>query len=240
MGVVYLAEDMRLGREVAVKLLRADALGSADSLARFEREARLASALQHPNICTIHELGEHEGQPFIAMERLEGMTLRRFLERGAIPPARVLEFARQIADALDAAHRRGMIHRDVKPANLFITDGDCLKILDFGVARTTRPTDSSGVTAVTSVPSAGGGRQDGTDLTRTGMTVGTVAYMSPEQALGQPLDARTDLFSVGTAGARLEARTCRWSSRRSSTASSSPRAWSIRTFQPAWTRSSGS
>ena len=113
MGVVYRAEDLRLGREVAIKLLRTEATGSADWLARFEREARLASSLQHPHICTIHELGEHEGQPFIAMERLEGMTVRRLIEAGPTSPARVLDFARQIADALDAAHRRGIIHRDI-------------------------------------------------------------------------------------------------------------------------------
>src|SRR5688572_33103629 len=118
MGVVYRAEDLQLGREVAVKLLRMESVTSTEWFARFEREARLASSLQHPHICTIHELGEHEGQPFIAMERLEGQTIRQLIESGPIPTHRDLDFAPQIADALDAAHPRGIIHRDIKPANL--------------------------------------------------------------------------------------------------------------------------
>ncbi len=197
MGVVFRAEDTRLGREVAVKLLRADAIGSATWLERFEREARLASSLQHPHICTIHELGYHDGQPFIAMERLEGITIRRLIEGGPLPPHRVLEFARQIADALDAAHRRGIVHRDIKPANLFVTHGDHVKILDFGLAKSTpgeEPATETGV-PVASAPTLSPAVR--ADLTRTGVAVGTAAYMSPEQALGRPIDARTDLFSLG-------------------------------------------
>jgi eukaryotic-like serine/threonine-protein kinase len=200
MGVVYRAEDVRLGREVAVKLLRADTVPSREWLARFEREARLASSLQHPHICTIHELGEHEGQPFLAMERLEGRTLRQIID-GPMPPARAIALARQAADALDAAHRRGIIHRDIKPANLFVTFGDHLKVLDFGLAKLASageaPTGPG--PAVEAVPMVGAADVTrGPDLTRTGDRIGTASYMSPEQALGQPLDARTDLFSLGS------------------------------------------
>ncbi|HET7699092.1 MAG TPA: protein kinase [Vicinamibacterales bacterium] len=195
MAVVYQAEDLRLGRDVAIKLLRLDAIGAEHWLARFEREARLASALKHPHICTIHELGEHDGQPFIVMERLEGVTVRQCLQSGPMPPERVLELARQIADALDAAHRRGIVHRDIKPANLFVTDGDQIKILDFGVAKLARgegpPTGTVSLEPL-------GQPEAAADLTRTGAAVGTVAYMSPEQARGLPADARSDLFSLGS------------------------------------------
>ena len=198
MGVVYRAEDVRLGREVAIKLLRTDTLPSGEWLARFEREARLASSLQHPHICMIHELGEHEGHPFIAMERLEGRTMRQVIEDGPMPAARVIHFARQIADALDAAHRRGIIHRDIKPANLFVTFGDHLKILDFGLAKVAHddPPTATALPPTASVPTLIATLSP--DLTRTGDTVGTAAYMSPEQTHGQPLDARTDLFSLGS------------------------------------------
>ena len=198
MGVVYRAEDIRLGREVAIKLLRSDTVQSGEWLARFEREARLASSLKHPHICTIHELGEHEGRPFIAMERLEGRTMRQVIEDGPVAPPRVIHFARQIADALDAAHRRGIIHRDIKPANLFVTFGDHLKVLDFGLAKIARddPPTATGVRAAHSTPTLVAALSP--DLTRTGDTVGTAAYMSPEQAHGEPLDARTDLFSLGS------------------------------------------
>jgi tetratricopeptide (TPR) repeat protein/predicted Ser/Thr protein kinase len=200
MGVVYLAEDLRLGREVAVKLLRTDQTAPPDWMPRFEREAKLASSLQHPHICTIHELGEHEGHPFIAMERLEGRTVRQLIEAGPLPVVRVLEFARQIADALDAAHRRGIIHRDIKPANLFVTYGDHLKILDFGLAKTTSgepPTATNVALATGSAPTVAH-KTVTPDLTATGIAVGTAAYMSPEQAHGLPLDARSDLFSLGS------------------------------------------
>ncbi|CAN5474115.1 MAG: protein kinase [Acidobacteria bacterium] len=194
MGVVYRAEDVRLGREVAIKLLRTSEVPSAEWLARFEREARLASSLQHPHICTIHELGEHEGQPFLAMERLEGRTLRQVID-DPMPAQRVIGLARQAADALDAAHRRGIIHRDIKPANLFVSYGDHLKVLDFGLAKLASAGDVHGERAPSSptLPAPAG-----LDLTRAGDRVGTTAYMSPEQALGQPLDARTDLFSLGS------------------------------------------
>ena len=195
MGVVYRAEDTRLGREVAVKLLRTDTAITAEWLARFEREARLASSLQHPHICTIHELGEHEGQPFIVMELLEGRTIRQLVEAGPLPPRLVLEFARQIASALDAAHRRGIIHRDIKPANLFVTHGDRLKVLDFGLAKLALD-EGQGPSATSSTPTLTA--ELSPDLTRTGSTVGTASYMAPEQAQGQPVDARTDLFSLGS------------------------------------------
>src|SRR5687768_41255 len=190
MGVVYRAEDLQLGREVAIKVLRTDAVASREWLARFEREARLASSLQHPHICTIHELGEHEGQPFIAMERLEGHTIRQLIESGPIPIHRVLDFARQIADALDAAHRRGIIHRDIKPANLFVTYGDHLKVLDFGLAKsTTANPPSATIAAVAAAPSSPTRAAPGApDLTSAGIAVGTAAYMSPEQAHGLALD----------------------------------------------------
>src|SRR5688500_5733916 len=196
MGVVYRAEDLQLGREVAVKLLRMESVTSTEWFARFEREARLASSLQHPHICTIHELGDHQGQPFIVMELLEGRTVKHLLEEGALPPRRVIELAQQIAAALDAAHRRGIIHRDIKPANLFVTHGDRVKVLDFGLAKLATDAPSPAA-AAPSAPTLTGVFY-APDLTRTGSTVGTASYMAPEQAQGQPVDARTDLFSLGT------------------------------------------
>jgi serine/threonine protein kinase/tetratricopeptide (TPR) repeat protein len=208
MGEVHRAEDTRLRREVAIKILHPEAAASREWLSRFRREARLASALQHPHICTIHELGEHEGQAFIVMERLEGVTVRELIEDGPMAPARVVSLARQVADALEAAHRRGIIHRDIKPANLFVTVGDHVKVLDFGLARLTSDemtgaAPSGSVASSSPEPAADEARGSVTaarplHLTQTGMAMGTVFYMSPEQARGEPLDARTDLFSLGS------------------------------------------
>nr|MBA2353380.1 protein kinase [Acidobacteriota bacterium] len=199
MGEVYRAEDTRLRREVAIKLLHPEAAASREWLGRFQREARLASSLQHPHICTIHELGEHDGQPFIVMERLEGVTIREVIETGVMPPSRVLALARQIAEALDAAHRRGIIHRDIKPANLMLCDGDHLKVLDFGLARLAgdEPALPSPFAGTVPIQPTTQGHAVRLHLTQTGMAMGTVFYMSPEQAKGEPLDARTDLFSLG-------------------------------------------
>ncbi len=189
MGEVYRAEDLRLGREVAIKVLPPEVAADADWLERFEREARAASALNHPNICTIHEFGEHEGQPFLVMELLHGTTLKQRLAGEILPSDRIIDFGIQIADALATAHGKGIVHRDIKPANLFVTERGDLKVLDFGLAKV-RP---DAVTADSELPTAAADRS----ITRAGSTLGTVAYMSPEQARGQPLDPRSDLFSVG-------------------------------------------
>ena len=196
MGVVYAAEDLRLGREVAIKFLRADEPEQDQWLARFEREARLASALKHPHICTIHELGEQGGRPFIVMELLEGRTIKQMLEQGPLSIAEALEFAVQIGEALVAAHERGIIHRDIKPANLFVTHGDLLKVLDFGLAKIA--TRSQPITTPFAASQPGMQTASGPEVTATGAAVGTAAYMSPEQATGRPVDARTDLFSFGS------------------------------------------
>ena len=194
MGVVYRGEDLRLSREVAIKFLRTEDDAHAPWLSRFEREARLASALTHPHICTIHELGQENGRPFIVMELLEGRTMKQVIEEGALPPERVVHFGVQIAMALEAAHARGIIHRDIKPANLFVTYGDHLKVLDFGLAKlSSHQTSISGVRSQSAVAT-----RTEVDVTVTGAAVGTAAYMSPEQATGGRLDARTDLFSFGS------------------------------------------
>jgi non-specific serine/threonine protein kinase len=185
MGVVYKAEDTRLGRAVALKFLPEELSDDVDAVERFKREAHAASALNHPHICTVHDVGEHDGRQFIVMELLEGRSLEERIAAGPLPVDDVIELGSEIADALDAAHARGLIHRDVKPANIFVTERGSAKLLDFGIAKPD---------AASSLASAAATERS---LTSAGGVTGTVAYMSPEQVRGERLDARTDVFALG-------------------------------------------
>lgn len=206
MGVVYRAEDLKLGRQVALKFLQDHVSHDQNALERFKREARSASSLNHPNICTIYEIEDHKGAPFIVMELLQGETLADYLVRRVMPLDQLLQIAIQIAGALAAAHSQGIIHRDLKPANIFLTRTGAAKILDFGVAKLVSH-DTSGQSSSTTElapvidgpnkPSDHVPSPDSTPLTRSGISVGTLAYMSPEQQRGEPLDPRTDIYSFG-------------------------------------------
>src|SRR3984893_4970581 len=202
MGLVFKAEDLKLGRLVALKFLPEEFAGDAVALKRFEREAQTASALNHPNICTIYEIEEHEGQPFIAMELLQGDNLRDYLsasKQKPLPLRELLEISAQICDGLQAAHDKGIIHRDIKPANIFLCKSGTVKILDFGLAKWAGSDVAleRAEAASTTVPKTSSTESLTKALTRTGTTAGTAGYMSPEQARHEELDTRSDLFSFG-------------------------------------------